>query len=109
MGMRIRTSDLTAGERYLIDRRRRDLSQAEAADEMGVSVYEWLQLETDEAKSGGPGVGALEDHEQCYLLRRRDGLTAAEVAKEIGVSRYWLSRMERGTAPVETLASYWGI
>ena len=74
-----------------------------------MSLHEWLNMEADGAKDGGPAVGALEVHEQCFLLRRRAGETAAEVAEEMGVSRYWLSRMERGTAPVETLAIYWGI
>jgi transcriptional regulator with XRE-family HTH domain len=106
---RIRTADLTAGERRLIERRRQNLSQGEAADAAGVSLYEWLQLETDEIKSGGPAIGILEPHEECFMLRRRKGLTAGEVAKKIGVSRYWLSRMERGTAPVETLTAFWGI
>lgn len=109
MRVRIRTSDLTAGERWLIERRRMDMSQAEAAQDAGISMYEQLQRESDEGKTGGPSLGPLAVHEQCFLLRRRTGLKASEVAKKIGVSRYWLSRMERGTAPVDTLAAHWGI
>lgn len=108
MRVLIRTNDLTAGERVLIKRRRRNLSQAEAAQAENMSLHDWLQMENDES-TGGPAIGPLAVHEQCFMLRRRAGLTAAAVAKTIGVSRYWLSRMERGTAPVDTLAAHWDI
>lgn len=109
MRNRIRTSDLTAGERVLIDRRRRGLTQSEAAQKAGVSMHEWLNVEADGRMDGGPAVGVLGENEQCYIMRRRAGVKASEVAKKIGVSRYWLSRMERGTAPVDTLAKFWNL
>lgn len=111
----IAVSSLTTGERFLIDRMRREETQAEAAQrlDIGVTKKNCFLLENDNyAFMTGlmaPAVKQLTGQEACVLLRRRAEMTQAEVAEAISRSRYWVNKMERGTESCEELIQYWGI
>ena len=106
--MSVCTSELSAGLRLIINRRRRGLTQAEAAAKHKVSLYHYRRWEADEV-NGVPSVdiGLLKPHEKCYVERVSRGVSLADQAKKMGISRWWLRQMERGTANPERLISYW--
>jgi len=101
---------LTNGEKLLIDRRRRDESQTEAAARLGVGRKIYAQWETD-LKEGPKVKGAflLKLHEVCFLYRHRAGFTRKQVAKDLNVSEWWVTQMERGYPGAEcgALVEYW--
>lgn len=98
-------------ERLVIERRRRDESQAEAAKRYRVTLYEYRSWERGEGKvpaRAGASVRRLEPFEECFIQRSRvPGLTAAHLAKAVGCSRWWLTQMERGQQPAESLVACW--
>lgn len=98
---------LTAGERLLIDRRRRGDTQVAAANRHGVSPFIYGQMERDVAEAPSINIGQLKPHERCLLYRRRAGFTQARVAKDLKCCRWWLNQMERGQVPCDTLLWYW--
>jgi len=100
----------TRGESLLLWRRRKNLSQVEAAKEYGVHPDRYREWEADKRTIDQPRrhLGQLKPHEVCFLLRRRAGKTQQEVAAAIGCTRLWVIRMEGGKAPVERLVEYWG-
>lgn len=107
---------LTAGEALLMQRRRRDQDQFAAAKRCGVARATYQQWEMDlvaapehHVARAREAVGALRDYEACMLLRRRFGLSAFEMGKLVGLSRQWVSTMERGSAPADTLIEYWTV
>jgi transcriptional regulator with XRE-family HTH domain len=101
----------TRGEKLRVLRRRRGWSQRAAAKKYKTSEWQYREWEADTNEGAeAPDIELeLQLHELCFLTRRREGWTAAEIADDLGVSRYWLGCMERGQAPVDRLAEYWGI
>lgn len=112
---------LSHGERLLVDRRRRGLSQGEAAaryllepwqyglaerddSELSPDVWAWVQTIAPRIRSS-----ELRPNERCLLLRRRARLTQEEVAEHMGRSRWWVNQMERGEAPCDELLEHWGL
>jgi len=104
----LRTSDLTAGERLVVARRRDDMTQARAADLAGVNRMRYSRWESD-VYADQPHVvlGPLALHEQLYILRRRAGISRNEIADEIGCSRSWVTDMEWGRGTTQRLVDYW--
>ena len=94
-------------------RRRGDLSVAEAAAQIGVTVYRWRALEAGGAAleagcaAAGIAVGRLTPNEAATVQRRRAGLTVADVADQMGLSAWWVTQMERGSAPCDRLLEFW--
>lgn len=102
------TSDITPGERLLIERRRSFQTQAEAARYYGLSEWCYRQCESDKSNALPlTPIGRLQAHESCMLMRRRAGMKRTELAIEVGISGWWLTRMERGQIPADRLVSYW--
>jgi transcriptional regulator with XRE-family HTH domain len=97
----------TPGEWLLLQRRRRRQSQPEAARRYRVTrdVYQRWERGLDD----GPAVAPfpLRDYEVCMLLRRRKGWNELEMGGKVGLSRQWVSMIERGSAPPDTLVAYW--
>ena len=107
-GMLVKTSDLTRGERLLVARRRRSVSQVDAADDFGVSLYLYRQWETDTTRSPHElSLRRLADFEACLIMRRRTKLSASKIAKRLGVSRWWFCQMERGEVDSARLVTFW--
>lgn len=52
-------------------------------------------------------IGALELHEQCFLLRMRHGWTINTLILRSGFSRYWIQSVERGRGNPDSLAEFW--
>jgi len=106
--MSVKASELSKGEKLLIQRRREGQTQAQAAEEQGVSLYVYRRWEADTvADAPKVGVGRLDEYEQYFLLRKRSGRTLAETAEELDVCRWWLCQMESGEAPIDRLRDYW--
>lgn len=105
--MLIKTSDLSRGEKLLVERRREEQTQAQAAKRRRVSLYIYRKWETDVEQGPLTKVGRLEPHEQCVIMRRREEQTAADLAEELGVCRWWLCQMEKGVVPHEDLVAHW--
>ena len=105
----MKTSELTKGERLMIQRRRDNRSQSEMATFLGVSLYRYRLWEAGEGLADAPllALGRLRDFEACVIRRRRAGVDAKELAQELNVSRWWLTQMEYGQAPADRLVSYW--
>lgn len=101
---------LTPAECLLIDRRRRNETQAQAAQRMNISQNRYSFWERGLAQPDTyPKIKKLGDHEVCFLYRRRAGFTQIRVAKEIGCCKEWVKRMEQGNAPVGALIEYWEV
>jgi transcriptional regulator with XRE-family HTH domain len=102
---------LTPGERFLIWRRRKGLTQAKAARLHGVRLKRVQQWESGIGNYPPPLVELLptrlSDGERCMILRRRAGLTAAMVGRELGVSRHIIEQYEHGEGNVSLLLAYW--
>lgn len=103
-------SELTHGERLIISRRRAGLTQTEAAEEYGVSLYKyrlWEKGESEPPKVAVPG--RLKPYEKCVLARLRNKQTIRELAAELELCRWWVQQMERGQQPCDRLMSHWGL
>ncbi len=100
---------LTIGERMLIVRKRRGLSQKQAAEQVNVSRATWSKWERDLVEPPfGTMMGlAPSPHELTMIQRRRKGMTQKDIAEEVGCSRYWVSQMETGQADSKVLEGYW--
>src|SRR5690606_8962828 len=96
---------LTRSERLVIWRRRKGLTQVQAAAELGVRADRYRDWEAGRRGSEIPRkeVGKLEVREVCYLRRRRAGRAQREIAAAIGMTRLWVIKMEEGTALVDRL------
>lgn len=104
----MKASDLTEGEKLLLDRRRRGRSQRQRAAELGVTLYQYRAWEGDrERPESIPRLGSLSVAEVCVVARRRAAIGVVELANELGVSREWLRQMEAGNVDPARLASYW--
>jgi DNA-binding XRE family transcriptional regulator len=104
----VKSSELSKGERLLIDRRRRGERQGKAASRLKVPLSRYSLWERD-LLDGAPKVslGQLKAHERCVIYRRRCGKSQVEVAQELEVCRWWLNQMEAGTVDCTPLACYW--
>lgn len=106
--------DLSEAERLLLLRRRRQLTQREAADLFEVShsaIYhaeEGRRPIPENILTHLPKSGGLKDYERYFFMRRRLGLTRRYVAERAGCSTLWVSWIELGRAPTNKLANYWG-
>lgn len=100
----------THGESLLLDRRRKNHTQVEAAVAHQVSVDVYRDWEADH---GGDiprmQLGQLKPHEICLILRRRAKLTQKQLAAKLGVTRLWVIQMENGEVATERLTSFWGV
>lgn len=112
----MKLSDLTRGELMFVYRRRRGLTQVEAAEAAGVGTNQYREWELgeeeptrEEVRSMKAG-GALEIHEIATTLRRREGMTQPELAEKLGISTNWLCRMEKGEVDMnQGLFDYWNL
>lgn len=104
---------LTPPELLLVDRRRRDETQAQAARRLGQSVTRYSRLERGlepvPPNVKVPSLRQLRPNELCLVLRRRAGKTQLQVATELGRCKMWVRQMERGEVDSGELARYWGI
>lgn len=106
----LKVSDLTDGEKLIIDRRRLGETQGDAAQRLGMPESSYCCAELNQPCAWDvptPALGKLEQHEMCLIRRMRSGYSQAAIAKRVGVSRYWLCQMERGIEPCERLVGYW--
>jgi len=106
----VNLSNLTLGERLLLERRRREESQQQAARRLRVSRYRYRAWEGDEQCDEVPPrapLRLLREHEACFLRRRRAGVSVAALARALGTSPWWLTQMERGRAPIARLRAHW--
>ncbi len=103
----LQLKDITNGERLLLERRRHQQSQRQAASRHGVSRYRYRRWETDVEDAPRVPLQRLREYEACFLLRRRAGIPLHELAREAGVSRWWLCQMEYGNQPARRLLGYW--
>ena len=89
-------NNLTQGERLLLDRRRRGVSQSDAVE--GVDRKTYRKWETDESHEDAPEITIHEiyPHEQLLLIRRRMGLNQTEMAERLGISLSWQKTLESG-------------
>ena len=92
----LKPDDLTQGERLLLDRRRRGVSQSDAV--CGVDRKTYRLWETDEVADDSPPVDILDifPHEQLLLLRRRRNMTQPQMAEQLGISLSWQKTLESG-------------
>ena len=104
---KLRTVDLTNGERLFVWRRRKELDQVAAAKEWGVSPTTYRRWEADEANPKPVPLGKLQTCEGLTIMRRRRGITQEELAQRVGVSRHWLRLMENGSENCERLTEWW--
>lgn len=102
---------LTPGECMFIERRRRGLSKAAVAQELGVSVDLYCGAEMDRVRLpielATFSVHDLTLGERCTLIRRRKDLPQKVVALDIQLSQWYVSKMELGLASPERLVAYW--
>jgi len=101
---------LTDAETLVVDRRRREETQKEAAIRHGVSLDMYSRWERGlNKKAPRQKVGHLQDHEVCFFYRRRSNKTQEEIAEGLNCCRWWLNKMEQGTAPCGDLIDYWEV
>tara|TARA_R110000851_G_scaffold120002_1_gene248069 strand:- start:9403 stop:9732 length:330 start_codon:yes stop_codon:yes gene_type:complete len=103
----LRATELTAGERLLISRRRSEQTIADAAAYHATTEYRYRRWERDEEKGPDMRTGRLKFHEQSVIMRRRANASVAEFARLLDVSPWWLRQMETGEAPDDRLRDYW--
>ena len=98
---------LTIGETLLIDRRRRDESQADAAKRLKLTHSMYGKWEREIVPGTRAKVLPLKGHERCLLYRHRSNDTQEKVAKDLKFCRWWVNQMERGVVPCDDLICYW--
>lgn len=97
-------------EAVYIWRRRRKISQAQAAREHGISLGEWKRMEAGRGiRKPMPvlPVATVNPGECCALERRRRSMSQGAVAEILGVTRQYVNMMERGAASAGTLVRFW--
>ncbi len=99
---------LSAGEKLLLDRRRRGETQRDAAEAYAVTLYQFRRWELGEGE-GVPDVslGDLEPHEICFIYRQRDGMSLEDLGAMINRTPCWISQIEKGDQPVDVVEHYW--
>lgn len=101
---------LTNGERLVIDRRRRDENQREAAARHDVppSVYQGWELDAEGRRCPtAVPIGRLAPNERCFLYRRQAKRTRQWMADQLQMSKRWITLMERGEQDCSRLAAFW--
>lgn len=99
--------ELTSGEKLFLWRRRKGMSQNQAAKHFKMSRRQYLKMEFDQAPSPTITLGQLTPQEKCIMYRRHSGMTQLEVAEELKVTRLWVNHMENGKGSIDTLLWYW--
>lgn len=99
---------LDAPSKLLIMRRRMGWTQKRAAQHHRVKLNKYRSWELGTA-NGVPKVklGALREHEKCYVQRMCAGMTLKQLAKRMRMSQFWVNSMELGKAPVDALKEFW--
>mgnify|MGYP006430020279 FL=1 len=94
----LKADDLTKGERLLLDRRRRGVSQPEAQPGVPVDVYRRWETDQFVNEWNVPliQIDEIQAHEQLLLVRRRLGKNQTEMAEALNVSVAWLKVLETG-------------
>lgn len=109
----IEIKGLTVGERLLIARRRRMLTQEAMAAIYRTNRNVYGAIERDQAAIPEnldipvPEIHTLTKLEICFLQRRRAGKTQLDVSADLGISRHWVGMKERGEAPNSDLIDHW--
>lgn len=108
-------SDLSTGERVLINRRRLGVTQRVLAPRLGLTRRQLQDLEAgtfrfqvNEATIGFSSLDDLAENEVCVVLRHRSGKSMLDLEVALGVSRSWIYEMESGRESCDKLRAYWG-
>ena len=100
--------DITPGEKLLIERNRRNETQQQAAERMGIKRISYGKLERDSEEPEAPKVGMLLfGYERCIIYRIRKKLTQIEIAKQLNYSRYTVNKIENGKTNATRLVDFW--
>lgn len=95
-------------EALLLFRRRKNLTQAQAAELQGISKHKYSFWERGlDVSIPKIDLGKIYPHEFCLIYRRRVGMTQTQVAKELGCCKEWLKRMEQGKVDCKALLDFW--
>jgi len=110
--MLVKTSELSSAEHLKVQRRRKGLSQRNAAADLGVSMYHYLSYENgaegvDVPKKLKRALGKLSKGEQCYVMRARTGKSLTQIASKIDCCTWQVTKMETDRAPAKPLIDYW--
>lgn len=100
---------LTDGERFMLHRRAKGMTQAAAADLRGVSRDTLRAWEDDYGrvpKVAGVSVATLPFRELCYVWRRRLGITLEELAGKLDRCTSWVHQAEQGRAGAFEITAY---
>lgn len=103
------TPQLTPSERLLVYRRRRGLTQTQAAEVWGATEWHYRMMEAGNRPAACPKVyiGKLKPYESAFLSRRRLRIKRTTLAVMIGISCWWLTQMERGRVNPKRLIEFW--
>lgn len=105
-----RLGRLSSGERLLIERLRKNETQAKAAKRRGTTYFIYGQWERDADRDDipkGPNFERLTISERCIIHRRREGWTQGHLAIMTGWSRWYVILMEQGKKNPEPLRLCW--
>lgn len=100
---------LSAGEKLILWRVRRNLTQVQVSKIHKVGVDMYRDWEKDRRLDDQPKVdiSGLKIHEEFLLLRIRANMAQSTLAKKIGITRQWVAEIESGRAPIGALQNYW--
>lgn len=103
------TRDLEAHERLLINRRKAEMTQVQAAEFWDVTPWVYRQWESgaDTNNIPTPGIGRITPVEACVVMRTRLGYSRKRLASLLGISPWWLTQMERGRIAATRLVNFW--
>jgi len=94
-------------------RRRKGISQGQAADELGIKQCTYASYEKDEDRQFRhcpppdiPEIESIDPHEHVVVLRTRLGYTLAEAAEVVGTSRATYVQIEGGGRVAQKWADY---
>lgn len=103
---------LTTGERFLIDRKRKNMGQEEYSKkflDMTRNQYGRVERGMDENSDIGISqLSPLSDIEICFIKRKRSGKSQAQCAAEMKVTRFWYNQMESNRVDSKALIDFWG-
>lgn len=99
--------DLTRGEKLFLDRRRKKLTQRQAAARYSTTLYAYRRWEEDLSRPPTIKIKGMEPHEHYVIMRVRAGLGLAQMARMMGLSRGYLGLIESGHGSLARLVEYW--
>jgi len=101
--------ELSLGEALLVKRRKKGLTQTQAAKEMGVckSTYVTRELEKFELGKQSNETIMVSPGTFCMILRRRADMKQSTLAKILGMSRQSLYSMESDKFNPRRLLTHW--